>query len=200
MLKDRLFVDHPTFGTITVYLIYEKLGRVCTCCGGIRHKISGCDTYVRILQLANDPLYSNRTEIIILKEKQNGAWINVAGLVPRPQELTTGLQEDGNQNGFQADCSPHYYQLGLGQGSEQYRPQHYGPVGRPNMAADLGMNADEGMGFTHREKRIQHETGLNLEEAVLTDLVISEPPTRRHTVRRAKAAAKQQKGKGLATG
>lgn len=77
MLKDRLFVDHPTFGTITVYPIYEKLGHVCTCCGGIGYKISGC----RILQLANDPLYSNRPEIIVLKEKQKGAWINAAGLV-----------------------------------------------------------------------------------------------------------------------
>lgn len=68
------------------------------------------------------------------------------------------------------------------------------------MAADLGMNADEGMGFTHCEKKIQHKTGLNLEEAVLTDLAISEPSIRRHTVRRAKAAAEQQKGKGLAAG
>ncbi|KAF3334051.1 Zinc knuckle [Carex littledalei] len=41
-VKDKLTVDHPTQGEIEVFLVYEKIGRICLFCGSMGHEISSC--------------------------------------------------------------------------------------------------------------------------------------------------------------
>lgn len=83
-LKDRLNLNHPSLGTVPVYLVYEHATRLCPYCGIIGHDISGCTMRDRVLQLCADPRYSHRHELQMLRDHRKGAWINCPALVPRP--------------------------------------------------------------------------------------------------------------------
>lgn len=89
-LKDSITVDHPTLGPLTIPLVYEKLSRVCFCCGGLGHEIQTCETYAKIMQLAGDPKYSSRPEVAQLKNRRKGAWMTSVAFVPRP---TSGVAQ-----------------------------------------------------------------------------------------------------------
>lgn len=179
-LEDTIYMDLPNDVTVQVFPVYEKLGRVCMCCGQMGHEISGCDTYERILQLASDPIYSNRPEMIQLKEKRKGPWIVSAGLVPRSQDLQTGpgvgsAQYAGQQEGGPQQFSPQ------GHASNIYGPQH--PI-----TTDGGEGQDQGLG------QFQGNDNFDQRPGGLSDLVISDQNNRREVSRRLRAATHHERG------
>lgn len=81
-LNESLPLDHPTLGSATVHLVYERATRLCAYYAYIGHDISRCPTRARVLQLCADPAYSNRYELAILRDHRKGSWMNCSALVP----------------------------------------------------------------------------------------------------------------------
>lgn len=95
-LKDSITVTHPTLGPLTIPLVYEKVSRICFCCGGLGHEIHTCETYGKILSFASNPDYRDRPEVAILKNKKKGAWMTSAAFVPKPQIQLGQTQQHQN--------------------------------------------------------------------------------------------------------
>lgn len=88
-LKDRMYVEHPTLGVTTVFLVYERAPRLCFYCAKVGHEISGCPKRGQALQLFSDPLYANRLEMGFILEHRMGPWMTCMNLVPRPAPETS---------------------------------------------------------------------------------------------------------------
>lgn len=81
-LKDRISLDHPTLGPITVHLVHERVPRLCVYCGLIGDEIGGCLKWGKVLQLCADPMYYDRPELPIMCDHRMGAWLTCAALTP----------------------------------------------------------------------------------------------------------------------
>lgn len=103
-LKDRMFVEHPTLGPLTIYLVYERVARLCSYCAKVGHEISGCPKRGRVLQLCADPTYANRPEMAFVRNHRIGPWINCPALVPRP--LPPSANTSFNPNNYYPNPHP----------------------------------------------------------------------------------------------
>lgn len=91
-LQDRLPVTHPTLGEIPVYLVYERVARLCPYCVYIGHDLAGCPKRGHVLQLCVNPAYATRTDLLALRNHRKGVWMNCPALVPRP--MPEDMQHD----------------------------------------------------------------------------------------------------------
>lgn len=94
-LKDTLVVTHPTLGSITAYIVYERVSRLCMFCGRLGHDNTTCADKNRMQRLMIDPKYKNRSDAKSLSENRVRPWINNQDLIPVPDMINQGI---GNQN------------------------------------------------------------------------------------------------------
>ena len=64
-IKDKIRMTHSVLGEIMVYLVYEKLGRVCLFCGEMGHELNGCAARTRLARIKNQKEYANRSDLKI---------------------------------------------------------------------------------------------------------------------------------------
>lgn len=50
-IKDKLKITNPIMGDVEVYLVYEKIGRVCCFCGALGHEILSCQERARLTKI-----------------------------------------------------------------------------------------------------------------------------------------------------
>lgn len=140
-LKDRMFVELLTLGPLTVYLVYERVVRVCSYCVIVGHEISGCPKRGRVLQLCADPLYANRPEMLFMRDHRMGPWINCPHLVPRP--LPVSVNSSFNPNHYYPNPNRHpSHSYMLNPNMQQPTPTYEPPQAQDNQAENNRDNLD----------------------------------------------------------
>lgn len=74
-IKDRVKVDHPTLGQVTVKCAYEKLSRICLFCGNLGHEMEGCHDHARLALLVKKPGQEDRFKDTNILEPKKGKWL-----------------------------------------------------------------------------------------------------------------------------
>jgi hypothetical protein len=80
-VKDRVKVDHPTLGELTLYCSYKKVSHICIFCGKLGHEIGGCKDRTRLSILLQMPGQECYRDSNILAPKK-GMWITNPTLAP----------------------------------------------------------------------------------------------------------------------
>lgn len=80
--KDFISVTHPTRGDIIVYLVYEKLGRLCDFCGMIGHDLNTCTERTQLVRIKNNPINQNRPDLKNILKPNFGPWRLCPELLP----------------------------------------------------------------------------------------------------------------------
>lgn len=75
-LMDRREITHPTLGTFTALIVYERVNRMCLFCARLGHDHHGCVNKVRIQRMLMDPKYRNKPNIAAMGHNRAGPWIN----------------------------------------------------------------------------------------------------------------------------
>lgn len=81
-LKQNLTATHPILGPLNIYLVYEKLTKVCLFCAKIGHNRLDCPDKIRMESLREDPRFANSPELDNIPEIRVGAWINNQAYLP----------------------------------------------------------------------------------------------------------------------
>lgn len=112
---------HPLIGDFKVYLVYERLSRICMYCSKVGHDHTDCPDKLRMESLSLDPRYSNRPEMQGITEPRVGKWINDSTMLPnndtnsytpqQPQNYTTNTPQYTNPQpatptDYQSDPQP----------------------------------------------------------------------------------------------
>ncbi|XP_078165207.1 uncharacterized protein LOC144559913 [Carex rostrata] len=74
-LFDKVKLNHPSLGQVIVYLVYERLGRICLFCGGLGHEMTGCGERSRLVKLKKMLEKENRPEMQDILKPTRGPWI-----------------------------------------------------------------------------------------------------------------------------
>lgn len=149
-LKPFLNATHPNLGPFNIYLVYEKLTKVCLFCARMGHKRLDCPDNIRIERLREDPRFENSPELDNIPSIRIGSWINNQSQLPiidTPPHTPTWQQ-------------PFYTNL---------NPQPQTP---PNMAFEPGTARNTQTGPSH----LSHLTGaqdqpINLEQINPTSML-----------------------------
>lgn len=62
-MKDKIRVTHPNQGEIWVYLVLEKLGRICTFCAMLGYELNSCADRLRLTRLKNSSVGQERPDM-----------------------------------------------------------------------------------------------------------------------------------------
>lgn len=89
-LTDRVSLRHPALGLIDVYVVYERLGRVCLFCGEIGHELTGCSDRMRLARIKRQFKDEERPEMADILKPTRMPWIIDPMLLP-----TQGAEPDG---------------------------------------------------------------------------------------------------------
>lgn len=81
-IKDKLTTTNPLLGETEVFLVYEKVGRICTYCGEIGHDITSCAPRARLAKIRSKLAGQNRPELEGILKPTRGPWIIDQTLIP----------------------------------------------------------------------------------------------------------------------
>lgn len=81
-VKDKLTTTNPVLGETEVFLVYEKVGRICTYCGELGHDISTCAPRARLAKIRARLAGQNRSELDGILKPTRGPWIVDQTLIP----------------------------------------------------------------------------------------------------------------------
>lgn len=95
-LKDKVRVKHPVLGEIMVYVVYERIARVCRFCGEIGHELNGCADRQRLARLKRQLEGQDRPEMKNILNPTRGPWIVNQMLLPTQGE--DSQEEHPNSN------------------------------------------------------------------------------------------------------
>lgn len=82
LLEDHVMVRHPVLGVVKVYLVFERLGRICLFCGDLGHDIGSCTERARLIKIKKRMEGRNRPELEGILKPTRGVWINNQAMVP----------------------------------------------------------------------------------------------------------------------
>lgn len=85
-VKDKLTATNPILGDSEVYLVYERVGRICCFCGSLGHDISSCSDRARLAKLKGKLAAQKRPELEGILKPTRGPWITNQTLVPIPTQ------------------------------------------------------------------------------------------------------------------
>ena len=75
-------VTHPNQGEIWVYLVFEKLGRICTFCAMLGHELNSCADRLRLTRLKNSSVGQERPDMKNILSPSFGPWMVSSALLP----------------------------------------------------------------------------------------------------------------------
>ena len=84
-VKDKLKTTIPNLGDIEVFLVYEKIGRICCFCGALGHEISSCPDRARLAKIRSRLTAQKRPELESILKPTRGPWIINNTLIPFPE-------------------------------------------------------------------------------------------------------------------
>lgn len=83
-VKDKLKASNEELGDAEVFLVYEKVGRICCYCGMLGHDIAVCSDRARLAKLKAKMTGRNRPEMDGILKPTRGQWITDQTLIPFP--------------------------------------------------------------------------------------------------------------------
>lgn len=96
-IQESLPVDHPILGNFKVYLVYEKLTKLCLFCAKIGHDRIDCPDKIRLDRLREDPRYADSLELEQIPSTRIGAWINNQAKLPQFNQPLPDNNQPTNQ-------------------------------------------------------------------------------------------------------
>lgn len=85
-IKDRIRVTNPILGDIEVYLVYERVGRICCFCGSLGHDLASCADRAKLVKIKSKMAGQNRPELEGILKPTRGLWITDQTLLPIPSQ------------------------------------------------------------------------------------------------------------------
>lgn len=82
-MQDKVVVEHPTLGDVTVYTVYEKIGRVCRFCALLGHEMGNCSDRIALIRIKNAPENQGREELKDILNPTLGPWILTPTMIPK---------------------------------------------------------------------------------------------------------------------
>lgn len=81
-VKDKLKITNPILGNVEVFLVYEKIGRICCFCGAVGHEISSCQDRARLAKIKSRMGSQCRPELEGILKPTRGPWLVNNTLIP----------------------------------------------------------------------------------------------------------------------
>ena len=99
----------PSIGTFPVFLVYERLSKLCFFCSRLGHDHRDCPDRIRLQRLCLDPQYADREDMRGITDLRVGKWINDSTQVPKINTNTypmTIQNHNGNNNNHPPGSPP----------------------------------------------------------------------------------------------
>lgn len=82
-LKDRVFLEHPTLGTLKALCHYEKVSRICLFCGHLGHELWGCAKHKRVAKILQHPSNMGKYNAAEVLAPKFGKWMLDYAFIPK---------------------------------------------------------------------------------------------------------------------
>jgi hypothetical protein len=84
-LKDKIVASHQDIGKFTIYMVYERIQKLCYLCALLGHDQENYSDPLRLSWLQKDEKYRDRPKMTHILDPKLELWVTNAAIVPRGQ-------------------------------------------------------------------------------------------------------------------